>query len=101
MRNRKAFTLIELLVVIAIISLLLSMVVPSLRRARGLAQGVVCRSNLKQWGIAFALYTTENGRRFTISYDPAVGWVSYFDWMAMMAPYYDTAGLFMCPSVHL
>ncbi|MHC5145188.1 MAG: type II secretion system protein, partial [Planctomycetota bacterium] len=43
----KAFTLIELLVVISIIAVLLSVIVPSLNRAKDAAKKVLCRSNLK------------------------------------------------------
>ncbi len=56
MRKLRAFTLIELLVVIAIIALLLSILAPALKAVKQRAQGVVCRSNLKQVGLAANLY---------------------------------------------
>ncbi len=64
MLSRKGFTLIELLVVIAIIALLLGILMPSLRRARGLAQSIACQSNLRQWNLILSTYTTENDDRF-------------------------------------
>ncbi len=58
MRRTKGFTLIELLVVIAIIALLVSILLPSLNRARELAKRSVCGSNLKNLGTAHAMYMT-------------------------------------------
>ncbi len=55
MQNKKAFTLIELLVVIAIIALLLSILVPSLKKVKEQARLVVCRTNMRQW--VFAAFT--------------------------------------------
>jgi prepilin-type N-terminal cleavage/methylation domain-containing protein len=56
----RAFTLVELLVVISIIALLLSILMPSLQKARQSAQTVVCKSNLKQMGYGFLLYSEDN-----------------------------------------
>jgi len=57
MQQQKAFTLIELLVVIAIIALLMAIMVPVLSGARRQAQGAVCKSNLRQVGLAAHFYT--------------------------------------------
>jgi len=57
--RRCGFTLIELLVVVAIIALLISILLPSLRRAREEAQAVVCMSNEKQILYALAMYQDE------------------------------------------
>jgi len=58
--RRIGFTLIELLVVVAIISLLMSILLPSLKRARELAKQTVCLSNLRCIGLALGTYAAEN-----------------------------------------
>ena len=64
MRQRKAFTLVELLVVIGIIALLISILLPSLSRARGAANAVDCQARLRQIGMGMQLYATSNNGVF-------------------------------------
>jgi prepilin-type N-terminal cleavage/methylation domain-containing protein len=56
----KAFTLVELLVVIGIIALLISILLPSLSKARENAVRVQCSSNLRQWGLGLSQYFVNN-----------------------------------------
>lgn len=56
-----AFTLIELLVVVAIIAILLSILLPSLQRARDQAKQLLCLTNLRSQGEAGLAYADENG----------------------------------------
>ncbi len=58
--TKYGFTLIELLVVIAIIALLVSILLPSLNRARELAKRAVCSTNLNGMGKALVLYNSSN-----------------------------------------
>lgn len=59
-KKKNGFTLIELLVVIAIIALLLSILLPSLKKAKQIAQAVICTSNTKQLTLAWQLYADDN-----------------------------------------
>ena len=60
-QTRFAFTLIELLVVVAIIGMLISLLLPSLSRARAKARALVCLSNIKQTAAGFFLYAEDYG----------------------------------------
>jgi prepilin-type N-terminal cleavage/methylation domain-containing protein len=66
---RNKFTLIELLVVIAIIGILVSLLVPSLRKAREATKKVVCKSNQRQMGLYLYNYINsplEHGNRLFV-----------------------------------
>ena len=55
--KENGFTLVELLVVIAIIALLLSVLIPSLQRARGVAKTAICGGRSRQVSVALMAYT--------------------------------------------
>lgn len=58
-RPRRAFTLIEILVVVGIIALLVSILLPSLSRAREQARSAMCKANLRQLVVGTAEYVHE------------------------------------------
>lgn len=66
-KGRSGFTLIELLVVVAIIALLISILLPSLARARELAKRTACAANLSGMGKGLHTYATEGNQGMPIS----------------------------------
>ena len=76
MKN-KAFTLIELLVVIAIIALLLSILAPSLNRAKEIARAVICTSNLGQLSKAWFMYNGANNDSIVDGAPWVDGYITY------------------------
>lgn len=75
-RKIKGFTLIELLVVIAIIALLVSILLPSLNKAKFLAKSALCASNSKGIGTALHMFASDNDGRFL----PRANSWAYPDW---------------------
>jgi prepilin-type N-terminal cleavage/methylation domain-containing protein len=59
--SKQGFTIVELLVVIAVIALLAAMLLPVLARAKEKARSSQCAANLRQWGLAYQMYASDNG----------------------------------------
>jgi prepilin-type N-terminal cleavage/methylation domain-containing protein/prepilin-type processing-associated H-X9-DG protein len=109
--RRHAFTLIELLVVIAIIAILAAILFPVFAQAREKARGITCVSNMKQMGMAIAMYVQDNDEKFGMSewYDGNQN-PAYVSWREAVNPYvkgqqqiqygYPTSmgGVWSCPS---
>lgn len=62
----RKFTLLELLSVIAVILLLISLLLPSLNKARSAARKVTCLNNMKQAGVLVFQYVGENNDYFPV-----------------------------------
>jgi len=101
------------LVVIAIISLLMAILIPSLRKAREKVKEIACKSNLRNVGIAVSMYLADNRRTF-----PNTGSANQFLWYESDGVTYRKPGssgsywglhfkdylketkIFGCPSLH-
>jgi len=70
MNSKKAFTLIELLVVIAIIALLLSVIIPALKKVKKQAAAVVCLSNMRSMATSWHSYAMDHDSKLVNGHVP-------------------------------
>ena len=111
-RQWRGFTLIELLVVIAIIAVLMAILMPALQRVKEQAREITCRSNLRQYGIAQALYLDDNDDRYPSAWtslvkteQPVSGYQRFCRWHdprypadGPFWPYLKKGKVHLCPS---
>ena len=110
-KNNSNFTLIELLVVIAIMGILVSLLLPSLSKAREKSRLSVCTSNLKQINLAINMYAEDNDDYVVSSHDVENGVASWDDKLgvygfdgrtlaesAFASEASDNSGIYACPS---
>lgn len=95
-RKGRCFTLVELLVVMAIITILASMLLPSLSTAREKARRASCMSNLKQLGIAIRMYSGDNGEKFPSA--PSGTGTTLASYGLLTNQYQTAYKLWLCPS---
>ncbi len=120
-RTCRAFTLIELLVVIAIIAALAAILFPVFAQARDKARQASCLSNMRQVGLAVAMYLSDYDESYPLAFgrDPRSGawlWDRYHaypadraqtdplypaytvQWANSLQPYMKSTGILSCPS---
>jgi type II secretory pathway pseudopilin PulG len=101
------FTLVELLVVISVITILVSMLLPALNKARDKAKQIVCVGNLKQTGQATFMYANDYKDWTPIIYESTAKLAPNENrsWMAKLynnryvsEPKAGKSTIFLCPS---
>jgi prepilin-type N-terminal cleavage/methylation domain-containing protein/prepilin-type processing-associated H-X9-DG protein len=94
--QRRSFTLIELLVVIAIIAVLIGLLLPAVQKVRMAALSTKCKNNLKQIGLAIAMYCEDNNGHFPSGLHGDLNFSH--SWIFTLAPYVENVDkIRVCP----
>ncbi len=97
--KRKVFTLIELLVVVAIIAVLVAILLPALSRARESARTAICKTHLKDIGLALNAYEEEY-HKYPIADPGSWGWGDTWNKVLIAERYFDIQeDVFDCPTI--
>ena len=96
---RKGFTLIELLVVIAIIGILVSILLPSLNKAKIIARRTACAGNLRSVGVGFRMYLDNNGGIMPyVANMPSQNYGESPSIVEVLAKWVEDPNTFQCPA---
>src|SRR6266542_2600979 len=102
--KRGAFCLTELLIVLGLISILISLLLPVIRKVRAAANSTACLSNVRQMGMAWMTYISDNKGRVpdymwnSPGKGPDVAWQGY--WLGVLDTYKVKGPSLLCPAAN-